>query len=276
VTAAFSRRTWLSAINVIEEHRYFSQAELTKFIIELGTEVRQAVRDESVAGVKRLNDLRVFIDDNPDYLTDDGPIAGVVIEKALSFIRRPSEATGWTEPPPPTASQSRLLHLLNQDGYAVRDGALIPALPADLGLPVVQTELFTLLDRHHFLTPKSHLEQAIENHARGNWSSANGQLRNFLEGLLDEIAVRIDPNAADIRPGHDRRTHLSLGSRPFLSTELGEWSVDGKNFVNGLMKRLHPAGAHPGLSDEEDSTFRLHIVLLTGHLLLARFDRGAS
>jgi hypothetical protein len=34
----------------------------------------------------------------------------------------------------------------------------------------------------------------------------------------------------------------------------------------------HPQGAHPGLSDEEDCTFRLHVVLLTGRLLLTRFD----
>lgn len=275
MTAEFSRRTWLSAIDVIEENRHFSQSDLTKFIIELGTEVRRAIRDERFSAAKRLNDLREFIDDNPDYVTDDGPIVGAVIEKAISFIPRPVEWTGWAEPAPPTALQNRLLHLLNQDGYAVRSGALIPSLPADLDLPGVQSELFRLLDQHHFLTPKSHLEQAIENHARGNWSSSNGQLRNFLEGLLDEIAVRLDPAAADIRAGHERRTRLSLGLRPFLSTDLGEWSSDGKNFVNGLMKRLHPAGPHPGLSDEEDCTFRLHIVLLTGRLLLARFDRGA-
>lgn len=272
--AEFTRRTWLSAINVLEEAANFPQAKLTSFIIDLGSEVRHAVRDEGVSAARRLNDLREFIDDNPDYVTDDGPIQAVVIEKALSFIPRPGAAFGWAEPAPPTASQSRLLHLLEQDGFAVRDGALVPALPADLGLPEVQSELFRLLDQHQMATPKSHLEQAMENHARGNWSSANGQLRNFLEGLLDEIAVRINPAAAEIRPGHDRRTQLSLGSSPFLSTDLGEWSVDGKNFVNGLMKRLHPAGAHPGLSDEDDSTFRLHIVLLTGRLFLARFDRG--
>ncbi len=33
-----------------------------------------------------------------------------------------------------------------------------------------------------------------------------------------------------------------------------------------------PQGAHPGLSDEEDSTFRLHLVLLTGRTLLKRLE----
>ena len=274
LTADFSRRTWLAAIDVIEEARYFPQAKLTGFIISLGTEVRHAVRSETVSAERRLNDLKEFIDDNAGYLTDDGPIERVVIEKAISFIPISRPDTGWLEPPPPTAVQSRLIHLLDQDGFAFQMGALVPQLPADLGLAEAQSDLYRLLDKYDLRTPKGHLEQALENHARGRWSSANGELRKFLEGLLDEIAVRIDQAAAGIKPGHDRRTHLSLGSPAFLSTDLGEWSADGKNFLNGLMKRLHPAGGHPGLSDEDDSTFRLHVVLLTARLFLVRFDRG--
>jgi integrase len=49
-------------------------------------------------------------------------------------------------------------------------------------------------------------------------------------------------------------------------------TIKGGGFVNGLAKRLHPQGSHPGLSDQEDSTFRLHTVLLTARLLLERFD----
>ncbi|PZQ94678.1 MAG: hypothetical protein DI533_21745 [Cereibacter sphaeroides] len=260
-------------MNVIEEQRSFYQADLTRFVIELGTVVRRAIRDESAGTAKRLNDLREFIDDNPGYETGEMSIEEAVIQKALSFMPRKGSAAPWVPEAQPSASQVRLVHLLNQDGFAVTDRVLTPSLPSDIDLPGVQSELFRLLDKHHFLTPKSHLEQALENHARGNWSSSNGQLRNFIEGLLDEIAVRISPSAADIRPGNDRRAHLAVGDEPFLSSALGEWSGDGKNFVNGLMKRLHPAGAHPGLSDEEDSSFRLHVVLLTGNLFLKRYDR---
>ena len=34
--------------------------------------------------------------------------------------------------------------------------------------------------------------------------------------------------------------------------------------------RSHPSGSHPGLSDEDDCTFRLHLVLLVSRLLLQR------
>jgi len=43
-------------------------------------------------------------------------------------------------------------------------------------------------------------------------------------------------------------------------------------FLQGLWKRLHPQGSHPGLSDEEDSTFRLHLMILTASYYLKRLD----
>lgn len=35
---------------------------------------------------------------------------------------------------------------------------------------------------------------------------------------------------------------------------------------------LHPEGSHPGLSDIDDSTFRLHLVLLVTANILKRVD----
>lgn len=84
------------------------------------------------------------------------------------------------------------------------------------------------------------------------------------------MVIKLDPSATTLPSGHARRERLA--SVGFLSTDLNEWDGKGLGFVNGLMKRLHPQGSHPGLSDADDSTFRLHIVLITARLLLARFD----
>ena len=123
-------------------------------------------------------------------------------------------------------------------------------------------------------TAKGHLDQAIENHARENWAAANGELRKVLENMFDEIAERLARAAKVITPrGHARRQLLANIDPPFLIEALGEWSSgpeQGKNFVNGIFKRLHPEGGHPGLSDEEDCTFRLHMVLLVARLFLRR------
>jgi hypothetical protein len=52
-------------------------------------------------------------------------------------------------------------------------------------------------------------------------------------------------------------------------TRGGERTV---NRIRRIMKRLQPEGSHPGLSDQRDSTFRLHLVLLTAHFLMTRFN----
>jgi hypothetical protein len=114
------------------------------------------------------------------------------------------------------------------------------------------------------------LKEALDTHGRGSWAAANSQIRTFLDALLDEIAVKLDPTAATAGSGQPRRTKLA--AQGFLSRELNEWDDNGLGFMNGLAKRLHPKGSHPGLSDDEDSTFRLHVVLLTARLLLTRFD----
>ena len=91
--------------------------------------------------------------------------------------------------------------------------------------------------------------------------------------MLDEAAYKLVSNApTGPTHGEARRQALANTSPPFLSRNLNEWSDEGKNFVNGVFKRRHPQGAHPGLSDEEDSTFRLHLVLLVARLFLRRLD----
>lgn len=160
---------------------------------------------------------------------------------------------------------------LERDGYAIENQQLRRTLPPALNLPAADDEVHVLLNRHNLTTPKGHLDQAIDNHARGNWASANGQLRTFYQSLFDEIALLIDPQNAP-QTSEARRQHLANLTPPFLSRDLNEWSDDGKNFVNGLWKRLHPLGSHPGLSDNEDCTFRLHLVLLAARLFLRRLD----
>ena len=43
----------------------------------------------------------------------------------------------------------------------------------------------TGLRENGFVVPLGHLNQAINAHSRGEWASANAQMRTFLEGLLE-------------------------------------------------------------------------------------------
>jgi hypothetical protein len=162
---------------------------------------------------------------------------------------------------------------LNATGSRSKTAKLRRALPEALDLPRADDEVHALLDKFQFATPKGHLDQAIAAHARGDWAAANAQFRPFVEGLLDLSAERLLPGAALPPGGHPRRQVLAQMNPPFFFADLNEWTGQGTGFFEGFYRRLHPQGTHPGLSDEEDSTFRLHLVLLVARLLLRRLKQ---
>ena len=261
----FSRRTIVAAIDVLNFK--LKQAETSRFLLKAGREIHDAVSVEGIAVRKRMNDLIKFVDDHPGYVTDDGSLETVIIRKAVTLLPSDHEDIWWPE-------EDKFRRVLQQDGFDVANGCLISALPKDIKLPSVKSELMLLLERLEFSEAKGHLEQALDNHARGYWASANSQLRTFFEALLDKMAEDLDSSVHAVGSGQPSREKLAKLN--FLSIQLNEWDDRGKGFINGLIKRLHPAGAHPGLSDEDDSTFRLHIVLITARLLLRRYDRWVA
>lgn len=266
----FSRRTVIAAIEVIE-HTLDSHAKMTRFFLKLGSDLSTRCDGGSLAD--RCNHLIKYFDEDPWRRLESGdPIGAQLIEAALSLFPDGAPEDPYEVEHTGTRGQARLalVRALDLDGFTVTDKALHRTLPAELGLPQTQDDVTRLLDKHGFAMLKGHLNQALVAHGRGEWASANAQLRTFYEGLLDEIAVKIDPPSASLPSTENRRARL--GQLGFLKTGLNEWSTDGKNFISGLFKRLHPSGSHPGLSDQDDSTFRRHIVLITAKLLLVRFD----
>ena len=166
----------------------------------------------------------------------------------------------------------RLVRTLERDGFVIDGGKLVPQIPPSVTAPGDDSELYRLLDEFGFATSKGHLEQAIAAHTRGEWASANAQLRSFTESLFDEIARTLFPSeAASASSSEERRRLLASMPQPFVLPDLNEWDVArGNGFIQGFWRRLHPQGSHPGLSDEDDSTFRLRLVALVAHHLLAR------
>lgn len=270
----FSRRTIFAAIDVLDSK--LSQAETSRFILKVKLENQRkwnapnqiAIRGEDFSVRKRMNDLFRFVVDHPNHSTDDGPLEIVIVEEAVTLMQTHWEWPVNPESPEPVQTFKRALR---QDGFDVADGSLRPALPKDIGIPHIESELIRLLEGHGFSTAKGHLDQAFDDHTRGNWAAANGQLRTFIEALFDKIADKLDQSARALKSGQSKR--VKLAELEFFDSSLNEWDNHGKGFINGLIKRLHPEGPHPGLSSEDDSTFRMHIVLLTAMLFLRRYDQ---
>jgi len=148
------------------------------------------------------------------------------------------------------------------------------ALPG-LDFREAESEVDNLLRKHKLTVAAGHLQMALSAFQRGEWSSANGELRKLYESYLDEIANRLGYSGSG--DGKARRDFLGSGvTPPFLLEEYNEWHPQKTQFVQGLMNRMHPHGGHAGLSEEEDATFRLQVTLITARLFLRRLDQRVS
>jgi hypothetical protein len=269
----FSRKTVLAAVDFLP----YNQGQFTRFLQDLGPEFAGEVRGEDTSVGKRSSDLIRIYDRDPDRILADGEfLSHAIVERAASHVPAPRPEYDWAVPVEETPAMKALKAfkaLLERDGFTVVDGTLRRVLPVELGIAAAEDEVSRILAQPAFQLSRGHLTQALDAHGRGDWAAANSQTRAFYEALLDDFANAIDPAMAT---GSSEARRQRLATEGFLQTDLNEWGNEGKNFINGLMKRLHPHGAHPGLSSEKDSTFRLHIVLLTARLLLERWEAGRS
>lgn len=265
----FSRITIIEAIDLLEGS---SHAEFDRFLLKFGLEEISPRKVGSITS--RLNRLIKYLVDNPD---EKGPFgANLTFEIIESLLERTSSYFGFGQSSRPIEERlPKLVNSLKRDGYVITNGKLKRILPENIQLVEKENELNSLLDKFGFTTSRGHLQQAINAHTRGDWASANAQLRSFIESLFDLITDKLVSDKTALPPaGHQRRELLSKLSPPFLLPGLNEWEKDGKGgFLPGLWRRLHPQGSHPGLSNEEDSTFRLHLVILTASHYLRRLDK---
>lgn len=213
----------------------------------------------------RINALIAHFIGNPGL---KGPAGSNIVLETIEYLLKP-RATTYSDF---TSTCPGLVHSLLLDGYAIKpDGTLASTLPATLSIATKQSEVEGLLSKYGFRVPEGHLKQALSAHTRGDWAAANSQMRTFTESLFDCFANKLlTPPLPST--SHHRREQLAKLNPPFIDPALNEWDPSGNGFIQGFWKRLHPSGSHPGLSDEDDCTFRLQLVYLVAHRFLKRFD----
>lgn len=268
-SAPFTRPTLLAAVELLELH---SQAKFNQMVLRLGLE--DDICSSTTLSVAKKCDLlgRILLqrtDTILDTLDGSMTLGEAVIRQASQVAQQGSEQP----------LQTAFARGLARDGYVLvwdsygRNASIRAALPGEIQLPATDDEVHLLLKSFGFVTPLGHLDQAIEAHTRGDWAACNGQLRTFIESLFDDIARNVRPAESAARPSSENRRAL-LAEIGFLATDRNEWTQDGKNYINGLFKMLHTEGSHPGLSDEDHSTFRLHVVIVTARTFLRRLANG--
>ena len=271
----FTRPTIIAANEVVAAE-VRTHTQVNKMVLRLGLE-SEIPDDTSVGMEKKIDRLGRLVlsrlEEVVDTVDGSATMAEAFVREAVTFANHGSE----------DRLQLAFERGLARDGFVIvwsewdRVPSLRSALPDEVDLPASDDELRTLLRRFQFSVPMSHLEQAIEAHTRGDWAAANAQLRTFLESLFDNIAMFIDKDRAKaLATSENRRAMLAEPDIGFLAPDRGEWTADGKNYINGLFKMLHTHGSHPGLSDEDHCTIRLHVVLVTARTFLRRLWQGAN
>jgi len=264
--AQFSRKTLLAATDLMENAGH---SRITRFLLEHGLE--QHVQGRSMRD--RVNGIALYLIANPEVLDDEGQnLTDAVVGALLADAVTQCTIYGQFSYQRFCKRHPELNRALARDGFTVEDGQLRRTLPEAMDLPRADDEVHVLLEQFHLNIPLGHLNQGIAAHARGDWAAANAQFRASVESLFDGMAERLAEHLRVAAPlaGNQSRIWLSQLNPSFLSQELNEWTGQGTGFIEGFFRRLHPQGAHPGLSDEEDSTFRLHLILLTSRTLLRR------
>jgi hypothetical protein len=263
----FSRNT---IINAIEAIQFSTHAELEKFLLrfELDEEVIET------GGLQpRTVGLMKYLIKNPER---KGPSGADLIFEIIELSIKKCEASSHGYYSSQSELYPNLVNSLRHDGFIIEDGNLKPMLPETIQLPDQENELEMLLRKFGFSIAIGHYEQATKAFARGDWAAANAQIRTYFESLLNAITDTLIGNKATSGTGsYQKWEQLTNTTPPFLLTALNEWEMGGKGgFLQGFWKRLHPAGSHPGLSDEEDCTLRLHLaVVVSAHLMKRLSER---
>ena len=165
-------------------------------------------------------------------------------------------------------SHPELAHSLDRDGYELTSNGLRRKLPTEFHVVEQENQTISFLDRFGFATAKGHYEQAVPAHFRGEWAAANAQLRTFVEEFINRTQAIVCPG----QHSSSIERKIAFTKAGFFIREYNEYLFDGTGFVEGFWKRLHAEGSHPGRSEQSDSTFRLHLVILVIHHLLMRLE----
>ncbi len=250
----FSRKTILEIINALN---FQTHDEVERFAVEFGLE-------DSIEGAymkEKGTSIAKYLISNPDAKGPNG--LKLVIEVIEHIIKKHRGLEPLSEIHP------ELAHSLERDGFKLTNDGLKKILPSELPIAQQEDQMIAILEKLGFCTAKGHYDQAVAAHARGDWASANSQLRTFVEEFFDKAQNIVCPG--NYQTSNERK--IALANAGFFIKDYNEYLNNGTGFIEGFWKRLHPQGSHPGLSEQLDSTFRLQLVILVIQHFLVRLEK---
>jgi len=240
----FSRRTLTALAQVISSTR--SHTEIDALAYELS-------READAVGPNKLSrsiSLVQAIEGTCCSDRNDGQLAEL-IQHVLGDL------TEWQRDNSPDVAG--LVASLQTDGFAVVDGSLVPTTPPPTSLGREVSILETELESYGFGVAVRHYSQACDNLAEGNFESANGQVRSFLENFFICLCTRMTNKVMT-----DAKAALQhLYHKKHLDS--GEW-----NTFRGFWDSCQTNGPHHGLSSEREALYRLQLCTAIARYIVSK------
>jgi hypothetical protein len=152
-----------------------------------------------------------------------------------------------------------LTRALELDGYAFDGERLVPAVPGAVALEQQISLLEAKLQGLGLNVALTHYQQAVENFVKGNAEAANSQVRPFLENLL--LSLCQQHTGKKFTDASASLQHLR--NKSWLDD--GEW-----NHFRHFWADIQDKGPHQGLSNFEESLFRIQVATAVARYLLAK------
>ncbi|HEX6983666.1 MAG TPA: hypothetical protein VF181_12975 [Balneolaceae bacterium] len=242
----FDRRAYIKLARTIEETLRHSEIDQLAKLYELEDfieGVNKTDRSTSLVGEveSRVNssshnlNLKSFVEDYFTYLS----------EHQFSNVE----------------SLKKFINLLESYGYCVKDKKLLEINPGPISVVEEISEIEAKLAGLGLNVALTHFQQAIDNYSIPNFESCNSQIRSFLEDFFIEI-TKIKTEQEFSNPNsalqHLKNENLISGD---------EW-----NLARSLYSISCSNGSHRGLSNKEESLFRLHFSTSFAQFLIKILD----
>ncbi|MBY8058927.1 hypothetical protein LZT09_20335 [Vibrio fluvialis] len=250
----FSRTTILELIKALN---FRTHDEIERFAFELGMD--GVVQGEYIK--QKETSISKYLVKNAGT---KGPSGSDLMIDVVEYLLKNAPYSSY--------KYTALENALEKDGYELTETSVRKSLPSQIPLAENEDNLVKILKKRSFNIALGHYEQAIAAHGRGEWAAANAQLRSFVEEFFNRVHALINAGSAT----DTQQRKIELAKIGFFDANYNEFLHNGTGFVEGFWKRLHPQGSHPGLSEQADSTFRLHLVLLVIHYFAERLDNGLA
>ncbi|VAW16767.1 hypothetical protein MNBD_BACTEROID05-1160 [hydrothermal vent metagenome] len=243
-------------LKLVENLNFRKHSDFDKFNLEFGLE--DIVKGEYIK--EKEASLAKYLIHNKNA---KGPKNGNLSYEILEYLIRNYRGFEDIE-----EKYSELANLLGIDGYSLSKEGIKRNLPNEIQIQDQEDYLTEKLVEFKFNIAKGHYEQALSSYSRGEWAASNAQLRSFVEEFFNKVHDHISKE--NNNSNHEKKQVLAkLG---FFNQELNEWVNNGCGFIQGFWKRLHPEGSHPGLSEKDDTEFRLHTVIVTITYYMKRLE----